>query len=110
MPRYIDADAVLDILRIFDRQHADLENGSEDFVYGVETAIEVIEDAPTVEVVERKKGSWEYVDDVDYRCSVCHKYAYGCIGEVMSGQYKYCPYCGAEMEVEEDDDGKEKDI
>lgn len=47
---------------------------------------------------ERKKGKWEYVDDVDYRCSVCHKYAYGCLGEVLSGQYKYCPYCGAEME------------
>ena len=48
MSRLIDADAVLDILRNFDRQHADLENGSEDFVYGVETAIEVIENAPTM--------------------------------------------------------------
>ena len=49
--RLIDADAVLDILRNFDRQHADLENGSEDFVYGVETAIEVIEDAPFIDIV-----------------------------------------------------------
>lgn len=53
---------------------------------------------PTVDAVERKKGKWEYVDDVDYRCSVCHKYAYGCLGEVLSGQYKYCPYCGCAME------------
>ena len=49
-------------------------------------------------LIEDKKGFWEYVDDVDYRCSVCHKYAYGCLGEVLSGQYKYCPYCGARME------------
>lgn len=50
--RLIDADAVLDILRNFDHQHADLDNGSEDFVYGVETAIEVIENAPTADVVK----------------------------------------------------------
>lgn len=55
-------------------------------------------------VEERKKGFWEWVDDMDYRCSVCHKYAYGCIGEVLSGDYKYCPYCGAAMEGEEDDE------
>lgn len=54
-------------------------------------------------VVERKKGFWEYVDDMDYRCSNCQKYAYGCLGEVLSGHYKYCPYCGAAMEGEEDD-------
>ena len=57
----------------------------------------LIRNAPTIE--ERKKGKWEYVEDVDYRCSVCHKYAYGCLGEVLSGQYKYCPYCGAEMKI-----------
>ena len=52
---------------------------------------------------ERKKGFWEWVDDMDYRCSVCHKYAYGCLGEVLSGHYKYCPYCGCAMEGEEDE-------
>ena len=55
-------------------------------------------------VVERKKGYWEYVDDVDYRCSVCHKYAYGCLGEVLSGHYKFCPYCGAKMRGDDADE------
>lgn len=52
---------------------------------------------------ERKTGYWEWVDDMDYRCSVCHTYAYGCLGEVLEGHYKYCPYCGAEMKGEEND-------
>lgn len=49
-------------------------------------------------LIEEKKGFWEWVDDMDYRCSCCHKYAYGCLGEVLSGRYKFCPYCGARME------------
>ena len=60
-----------------------------------------IEDAPTIE--ERKKGFWEWVDDMDYRCSNCQNYVYGCLGEVLSGHYKYCPFCGCAMEGEEDD-------
>lgn len=58
------------------------------------------------EIVQRKIGTWEYVDDMDYRCSVCHKYAYGCLGEVLSGAYQFCPYCGAKMDWV--DDGEEK--
>ena len=47
-----------------------------------------------------KKGFWEWVDDMDYRCSVCQNYVYGCLGEVLSGHYKFCPYCGCAMEGE----------
>lgn len=53
---------------------------------------------------ERKKGFWEWGEDEDYRCSNCQKYVYGCLGEVLSGHYKYCPYCGSAMEGEEDDE------
>lgn len=66
--------------------------------------VDALEIAARAMAEERKKGYWEYVDDVDYRCSICHKYAYGCLGEVLSGHYKYCPYCGCAMEGEEDDD------
>lgn len=51
MSRLIDADATLATLRLIDRKHADLDNGSKDFVYGVETAIEVIEDAPSIDLI-----------------------------------------------------------
>jgi DNA-directed RNA polymerase subunit RPC12/RpoP len=68
--------------------------------------LEIMDAQPTADVVERKKGFWEWVDDMDYRCSVCHKYAYGCLGEVLSGAYQFCPYCGAKMDWV--DDGEEK--
>lgn len=92
IPRYIDANKLIDL-------------ATHEGAYGY-VDVHDIYNIPPADVVERKKGFWEYVDDVDYRCSVCHKYAYGCIGEVMSGQYKYCPYCGAAMEVEEDNDNQ----
>ena len=77
----------------------------------VENPKEVLEDILTRmnkgEIVERKIGTWEYVDDiVDYRCSICHKHAFGCLGEVLSGAYQFCPYCGAKMDWI--DDGEEK--
>lgn len=50
------------------------------------------------EIVQKKIGIWEYVDDIGYRCSVCHTYAYGCLGEIESGHYKYCPFCGCAIE------------
>lgn len=48
---------------------------------------------------ERKKGRWISSDDFDeyYRCSECRK------GETQFyGLYRYCPWCGARMEGEED--------
>lgn len=65
-------------------------------------AVSLVASMPTAQT-ECKKGFWEWVDDMDYRCSVCHKYAYGCLGEVLSGHYKYCPFCGCAMEGEEDE-------
>ncbi len=44
MARLIDADYVLSALGIFN----DRENGNEHFLNGIETAVEVIENAPTV--------------------------------------------------------------
>lgn len=47
----------------------------------------------------QKKGTWIW-DDEGYHCSECFLHAYGCTGEVLSGQWKYCPHCGAKMEGE----------
>lgn len=48
MSRLVDADAVLATLRLIDRKHADPDNADEHFVNGIETAIEVIENATSV--------------------------------------------------------------
>ena len=93
-PRYIDANKLIDL-------------ANHEGAYGYVDVHDILK-TPTADVVEGKKGFWEYVDDVDYRCSVCHKYAYGCLGEIMSGDYQFCPYCGAKMDYiddEEEDNG-----
>ena len=48
------------------------------------------------DMVEVKHGRWIWVDD-GFHCSECWHHAYGNTGEVMSGEYKYCPFCGARM-------------
>lgn len=59
------------------------------------------------ELVEVKHGVWKWDDDEhEYHCSVCGKHAYGNIGEILSGNYQFCPYCGAKVDWV--DDGEEK--
>lgn len=56
-------------------------------------------DAPAADVVEVRRGEWiekdrfvMHNDFVTYCCSIC---------ETKSGQsYKFCPNCGAKMDVE----------
>lgn len=48
----------------------------------------------------QRTGRWIW-DDEGYHCSECWHHTYGNTGEVLSGIYKFCPSCGAQMEVEE---------
>ena len=55
---------------------------------------------PTVDVAPVKHGKWEYIpSDGKFRailiCSKCKK----CVGEY--DRYKFCPNCGAKMDLEE---------
>lgn len=63
---------------------------------------------PDYEVVrkaltEREHGEWVHCDDGEcsWRCSVCRKYVYGAYTEIYSGEYHFCPYCGARMDGDE---------
>ena len=47
MSRYIDADALMDALNVF----KDRKNGNEHFMYGIETAKELLGIQPTVDAV-----------------------------------------------------------
>lgn len=58
----------------------------------------MIADAPTVDVPDKKIGKWVIrviwpPDGEDCYCSECGK------GECLPN-WKYCPYCGAKMEVD----------
>ena len=78
-----------------------------EYADGWNSAIEIIENAPTADVVEVKRGEWREIiepipwcdDDVDiyYECSLCHS---------TEGwkTFNFCPNCGAEMRKEEEND------
>jgi hypothetical protein len=59
--------------------------------------ISAIENAPKGDVAEVKHGYWTTDDDPIFGrmcvCSVC--------GSCPTMEYKYCPYCGAKMDLKE---------
>ena len=70
-------------------------NGYSD-TYDKACIIGVLEELPPI---EPKKGKWIYkpTEPLGYECSVCGK---GCC------RFKYCPNCGAKMDVADNDVGK----
>ena len=55
-----------------------------------------ISKVPSADVVERKKGKWEWAEFISFNeqlklpsCSLCRF--------VFTSRYNYCPNCGAEM-------------
>lgn len=51
---------------------------------------------PAADVRPVVRGRWIW-DDEGYHCSECWHHAYGNTGEILSGDYHYCPSCGADM-------------
>lgn len=64
--------------------------------------VAALTDLPPSDVVEVWHGKWVHCDDgsLSWRCSVCGKHAYGNYTEVFSGEYHFCPNCGARMDGE----------
>lgn len=56
-----------------------------------------LERLPAADVVERKLGVWIW-DDEGYHCSECFFHTYGIHAEILSGDYHFCPHCGATMQ------------
>ena len=85
--------------------HYDKENGSLDFVLGIETVFEYIEYLPTIEAKPVVHAHWTkfwntfYMQNM-YCCSKCGNNALT-REETMFDQVltKYCPFCGAQMEL-----------
>lgn len=103
MPRYIDADA---LKAKYEQMIPEIGDG-----YHKETLQDVLfelEYATTISPDEvRGVGHWvteqEAIDANDYSlrdtCSVCGRCDWDC---TESASFKYCPNCGARMEVSED--------
>ena len=61
---------------------------------GWNSAIAIIEQAPTVDARPVVHGRWKFDTDGDPYCSVCRKYA----GLLRIESGNYCPNCGAKMD------------
>ena len=95
--RLIDADA-------FEVVTTKIPDGmnTESYIAGMDFVLNKIDDAPTIE--ERKTGKWikEYWNGEHTRkCSACN------ITQTVTTyrgkvNFKYCPYCGADMRGEQD--------
>ena len=119
MGRLIDADALLSELEKYSDPTAMSRN---DYLFGMqqrlETCIELVEDAPTVDAVPVRRGRWIYEerDRLDHetddgrvfrtekwwKCSECGN-AKGYIGHKPSDNF--CSKCGADMRKDGDADG-----
>ena len=105
MPRYIDADALMKVIREHDyplRSHFNsTDNGM--FTIGVQQAVD---EAPTIDAVPVVRG-YSYEDDKTYSgpgtsnyiCSVCGEMqGTWKKGLAQNQKFKFCPWCGAKME------------
>ena len=56
--------------------------------------------------IEPKRGKWEDVEAdegewICFKCSECGHDAYSYTGEILSNEWKFCPYCGVRTERSE---------
>lgn len=75
---------------------------------GISIAIGKVCDAPTIEP-ERKRGKWKPFDLTwgrsIYACTACQT-GLEVPTEMGKPMYNYCPYCGADMREDGEQDGK----
>ena len=97
MPRYIDADALID----------DIRKHSESY-FADDFAHEWVDKQPSADVQPVRRGHWVYGEDdygIDgYRCNKCGffvpwDYTHKSINFIED--YHYCPHCNARMDGEQ---------
>lgn len=103
--RLVDADALLSEMEKYSDDTASSKN---DYLFGMqqrlETCIDVVEYAPTVDAVPVVHGHWK--EDTGgygfWLCSHC-----GFVSEASAADllYRYCPHCGARMDGKDGDNG-----
>ena len=100
MPRYIDADAVLQAMwnnlyhleDEMEKKHGLDPIERLNVQNGFESALKAVATFPLSDVVERKKGKWIKRGKI-FQCSECEKFSIT--------QDNYCANCGADMRGEE---------
>lgn len=96
MARLIDADALMELYEMGD----ELKNYEKVLSVPLPVIQQNIKDMPTIDAEPVKHGRWERLPDNEEwaYCSQCH-----CCWEweiINNCNVRYCPNCGAKMEVE----------
>ena len=107
MPRYIDADKIISYLNDEIESCGDHDVDYQPVTYGtylgLKYAKSLVETAETTDVQEVRHGRWinesrHMYGPISAQCSVCELFS----GTWLRNEpYKYCPHCGAKMDVEE---------
>ena len=82
--------------------HKRAENVSLKTRIGLLDAVRVIDELPPAEP-ERKTGKWHLLDECvneGWYCDQCHKKVFKADFSNTMKKYKFCPNCGAKMEVD----------
>ena len=109
MSRCIDADWIIQKLERWRGQLAETYGENDEYVLCLGEVLMKLDDAPTADVRENVKGMWvEVVDRTEmydkegvktwgmlFQCNQCG-FVLNAI-EGHTGQYNYCPNCGADM-------------
>lgn len=95
MSRYIDADELI---------FFGLDNPDDEHLFEF-VPKEFIDNAPTADVVERKRGEWiQHVNEPSlWSCSICETVIYSEHEEDRLKFHKWCGCCGADMRGETDE-------
>lgn len=86
MTEYIDKQDAIDIFKQFKKRKW--------ISMPIEQVIEIISVVPYVEAEPIKHGRWKSLGKYDRECSCC-------LGIVDVTNYRYCPNCGAKMDLDE---------
>lgn len=103
MSRYIDADELRNRMESIVSDYT--SNGIYPIGFGIEDAIDMVNDMYTADVVEVKRGKWIPIYHngkfTGGKCSVCGKFKKTYRMEILYKSYKFCHKCGAKMDRKE---------
>ena len=110
MAEYIERETILDAISEQRRFYLHERDGETDMVklyllWGSDNALttmeDIMSDIPAADVAPVVHGRWVYGEDVDIQCSVCGADAFT-EGDYRQVKSRYCPNCGAKMDLTED--------
>lgn len=100
--RLIHAD---ELIKKMQARYAEIEKEYtyyDSYVQGYGEALDVIENAPTVEKQRGKRGRWAHIGSDEWSCSCCG-FIKHTEGSWEKPDAKYCENCGAKMNKEDNE-------